>query len=73
MSKAWGTTSPWKWWKYRQELLRPVENVSWNHAVEFYKKLSYETEYTYRLISEAEWEYGCHAGDCQFDILKIRR
>ena len=41
---------------------RPVENVSWDDAVEFCKKLSQTTRKTYRLLSEAEWEYACRAG-----------
>ncbi|KST62496.1 sulfatase-modifying factor protein [Mastigocoleus testarum BC008] len=41
---------------------RPVEKVSWNNAVEFCKKLSQKTGRTYRLPSEAEWEYACRAG-----------
>ena len=40
----------------------PVERVSWNDAVEFCKKLSQKTRRTYRLPSEAEWEYACRAG-----------
>ncbi|MEM6400176.1 MAG: SUMF1/EgtB/PvdO family nonheme iron enzyme [Cyanobacteria bacterium P01_D01_bin.116] len=40
---------------------RPVENVSWDDAVEFCKRLSYLTGRTYRLPSEAEWEYACRA------------
>ncbi|WNZ23509.1 SUMF1/EgtB/PvdO family nonheme iron enzyme [Leptolyngbya sp. NK1-12] len=40
---------------------RPVENVSWNDAVEFCAKLSQRTGRTYRLPSEAEWEYACRA------------
>ena len=41
---------------------RPVEQVSWNDAVEYCKKLSQKTGRTYRLPSEAEWEYACRAG-----------
>ncbi|MBW4612303.1 MAG: SUMF1/EgtB/PvdO family nonheme iron enzyme [Desmonostoc vinosum HA7617-LM4] len=41
---------------------RPVEKVSWNDAVEFCKKLSQRMGRTYRLPSEAEWEYACRAG-----------
>ena len=41
---------------------RPVEQVSWNNAVEFCKKLSQKTGKNYRLPSEAEWEYACRAG-----------
>jgi len=40
----------------------PVENVSWNDAVEFCKRLSGEEGKTYRLPTEAEWEYACRAG-----------
>ncbi len=41
---------------------RPVETVSWNDAVEFCSELSKKTGKTYRLPSEAEWEYACRAG-----------
>ncbi|MHC5735972.1 SUMF1/EgtB/PvdO family nonheme iron enzyme [Nostoc sp.] len=41
---------------------RPVEQVSWDDAVEFCKKLSQKRGKTYRLPSEAEWEYACRAG-----------
>ncbi|WAL60118.1 formylglycine-generating enzyme family protein [Thermocoleostomius sinensis A174] len=41
---------------------RPVEQVSWNDAIEFCEKLSQRTGQTYRLPSEAEWEYACRAG-----------
>ncbi|MGB7712038.1 MAG: bifunctional serine/threonine-protein kinase/formylglycine-generating enzyme family protein [Microcoleus sp.] len=41
---------------------RPVENVSWDDAVEFCRKLTQKTGKTYRLPSEAEWEYACRAG-----------
>jgi formylglycine-generating enzyme required for sulfatase activity len=40
----------------------PVEQVSWNDAVEFCKKLSQQEGKTYRLPTEAEWEYACRAG-----------
>ena len=41
---------------------RPVEQVSWNDAVNFCQKLSQKTGRNYRLPSEAEWEYACRAG-----------
>jgi formylglycine-generating enzyme required for sulfatase activity len=41
---------------------RPVEQVSWYHAVEFCDRLSDHTKRQYRLPSEAEWEYACRAG-----------
>jgi formylglycine-generating enzyme required for sulfatase activity len=41
---------------------RPVEQVSWEDAVEFCDRLSQHTNREYRLPSEAEWEYACRAG-----------
>ncbi|MDV3347359.1 formylglycine-generating enzyme family protein [Leptothoe sp. LEGE 181152] len=41
---------------------RPVEKVSWNSADTFCQRLSEQTGRTYRLPSEAEWEYACRAG-----------
>ncbi|MEM6251322.1 MAG: SUMF1/EgtB/PvdO family nonheme iron enzyme [Cyanobacteria bacterium P01_D01_bin.156] len=40
---------------------RPVERVTWHEAVEFCTRLSLYTGNTYRLPSEAEWEYACRA------------
>ena len=40
----------------------PVENVSWDDAVAFCGKLSQKEGKTYRLPTEAEWEYACRAG-----------
>jgi formylglycine-generating enzyme required for sulfatase activity len=39
----------------------PVENVSWNEALEFCDRLSRATDKVYRLPTEAEWEYACRA------------
>ena len=46
---------------------RPVEQVSWQDALEFCRKLSALPEElsagrVYRLPTEAEWEYACRAG-----------
>lgn len=40
----------------------PVVNVSWDDAVEFCKWLSRKDGKTYRLPTEAEWEFACRAG-----------
>jgi formylglycine-generating enzyme required for sulfatase activity len=40
----------------------PVEQVSWNDAQEFARRLSQKTGKQYRLPSEAEWEYAARAG-----------
>jgi formylglycine-generating enzyme required for sulfatase activity/tRNA A-37 threonylcarbamoyl transferase component Bud32 len=45
----------------------PVENVSWDEAVEFCRKLpalpgEQRAGRSYRLPSEAEWEYACRVG-----------
>lgn len=39
----------------------PVENVSWDDAQEFIKKLNAKNEGAYRLPTEAEWEYAARA------------
>ncbi|MFN4953070.1 MAG: SUMF1/EgtB/PvdO family nonheme iron enzyme, partial [Aphanizomenon sp.] len=43
----------------------PVEQVSWDDAVEFCARLSQKTGQKYRLPSEAEWEYACRAGSAK--------
>jgi formylglycine-generating enzyme required for sulfatase activity len=40
----------------------PVEQISWEDAVEFCKQLSAKTDKEFRLPSESEWEYACRAG-----------
>ncbi|MDR9899387.1 SUMF1/EgtB/PvdO family nonheme iron enzyme [Aetokthonos hydrillicola Thurmond2011] len=41
---------------------RPVEQVSWDDAVEFCQRLSVFTGREYTLPSEAQWEYAARAG-----------
>ena len=45
---------------------RPVEDVSWEDAVEFCMKLSKKSGKDYRLPTEAEWEYACRAGTTHY-------
>ena len=41
---------------------RPVEQVSWEDAMQFCHRLSQRTGRNYTLPSEAQWEYACQAG-----------
>ena len=50
-------------WQWRTKMHNPVEQVSWQDAVEFCAKLSeMDPGHNYRLPTEAEWEYACRAG-----------
>ncbi len=40
----------------------PVENISWQDAMRFIKRLNSKTGKDFRLPSESEWEYACRAG-----------
>ncbi|MFN7568214.1 MAG: SUMF1/EgtB/PvdO family nonheme iron enzyme [Microcystis sp.] len=48
--------------RFKNNPQNPVESVSWDDAQAFCQKLSQITGKTYRLPTEAEWEYACRAG-----------
>jgi formylglycine-generating enzyme required for sulfatase activity len=58
----------------------PVEQVSWEDAQEFLRRLNAREKgggFLYRLPAEAEWEYSCRGGatsqsDCAFDFYLSR-
>ena len=56
--KRWLNPDP----SYFKGDLLPVEQVSWDDAIEFCARLRRLTKKNYRLPSEAEWEYACRAG-----------
>nr|MCS5674006.1 SUMF1/EgtB/PvdO family nonheme iron enzyme [Acidimicrobiales bacterium] len=64
--KALMGTEPWEnreFYEYEKEGPNYAANyVSWDDAVAFCKKLSEKEGKTYRLPTEAEWEYACRAG-----------
>ncbi len=52
----------WQNTGFKQTDEHPVVNVTWNDAVAFCQWLSQKEGQTYRLPTEAEWEYSCRAG-----------
>jgi formylglycine-generating enzyme len=62
--KVFGINEKYSWRNagFEQTDEYPVVNVSWNDAVEFCRWLSKKESKTYRLPTEAEWEYACRAG-----------
>jgi formylglycine-generating enzyme required for sulfatase activity len=52
----------WRNVGYAQTDNHPVVNVSWNDAMAFCRWLSGRERKSYRLPTEAEWEYACRAG-----------
>ena len=52
----------WRYTGFAQTDAHPVLNVTWNDAVAMVNWLSEREGKTYRLPTEAEWEYACRAG-----------
>jgi formylglycine-generating enzyme required for sulfatase activity len=48
--------------RFKNNPQNPVERISWDDAQAFCQKLSQITGKTYRLPTEAEWEYACRGG-----------
>jgi formylglycine-generating enzyme required for sulfatase activity len=47
---------------FKRDTTAPVEQVTWNDVHEFLRRLNARGHGTYRLPTEAEWEYACRAG-----------
>lgn len=54
--------SNWRSPGYTVDDNSPVAQITWNDAVAYCKWLSDQEKITYRLPTEAEWEYACRAG-----------
>lgn len=63
-SKPWDPhpDATWKNLGFTQDDRHPVVCVTWNDAQDYVKWLSRKTGSTYRLLTEAEWEYAARAG-----------
>jgi formylglycine-generating enzyme required for sulfatase activity/nucleoside phosphorylase len=62
--KEWAKAPKYSWRNpgFEQTDEHPVVCVSWNDAVAFCEWLGRKEGVTYRLPTEAEWEYACRAG-----------
>jgi len=61
--KANDNKQTWKSPGFAQNDSHPVVCVSWNDATEFCRWLGKQDGRKYRLPREAEWEFGCRAGE----------
>jgi len=64
--KQWNAVMGTEPWKDKNNIREganfPAGFVNWNEATAFCRKLSQKEGRTYRLPTEAEWEYACRAG-----------
>jgi len=63
-ARGWEKIKQFNWQNpgFSQSDEHPVVMVSWNDAVKFCEWLSEREQMSYRLPTEAEWEYACRAG-----------
>ena len=61
--ELWKAVMGYNWSSFTGDLQHPEEQVSWNGAQEFISKLNELTGKTFRLPTEAEWEYAARGGN----------